>query len=164
MAVRGFDRAVFVRDPSIVARRLHPVMLTERLVAFGLVFLGREIAVGRRQTVSTMLLGNAAELPQRFLQPLGQRREALATADRLDVLPAAIGQPEMVEQMAERLAGDPDPETAAIGDIRQGLPTGRMLLPEDQLALGAFGCSPVCDTALQRAQQPVGIAAGMQPL
>ena len=70
----------------------------------------------------------------------------------------------MVEQMTERLAGDPDAETAAIGEIRQSLSARRMLLPEDQLTLGAFGRSPVRDTALQRAQQPVGIAAGMQPL
>jgi hypothetical protein len=152
MAVRGFDRAVLVRDPGIVARRLDPVMLAEGLVALGLVFLGREIAVGRRQPVGAVLLGNPAELPQRFLQTFGQRREALAAADRLDILPTAVGQPEMVKQMTERLAGDPDAETAAIGKIRQGLPAGRMLLPKDQLALGALGRSPVRDTALQRAQ------------
>jgi hypothetical protein len=40
----------------------------------------------------------------------------------------------MVEQMAERLAGDPDAEPAAIGDVRQGLPARRMFLAEDQLA------------------------------
>jgi hypothetical protein len=134
VAVRGFDRAVLVRDPGVVARRLHPVMLAERFVALGLVFLGREVAVGRRQPVRAMLVGHAAQLPQRFRQSLGQRREALTAADRLDVLPAAVGQPEMVEQMPERLSGDPDAEAAAVGEVRQGLPAGRMVLAENQLA------------------------------
>jgi hypothetical protein len=49
----------------------------------------------------------------------------------------------MVEQMPERLAGDPDAETAAIGEVRQSLPAGRMFLAEDQLALGALGRPPV---------------------
>jgi hypothetical protein len=89
MTVRGFDRGVLVRDSGIVASRLHSIMLAEGLAALGFTFLRREVAVSRRQSVGTMLLGHAAQLPQRFLQPLGQRREAHAAAERLDVLPAA---------------------------------------------------------------------------
>jgi hypothetical protein len=63
MTVRGFDRAVLVRDPGIVARRLHPIMLAEGLIAFGFIFLRREVAIGGRQSVGTMLLGHAAQLP-----------------------------------------------------------------------------------------------------
>jgi hypothetical protein len=66
--------------------------------------------------------------------------------------------------MAERLAGDADAETPAIGEVRQGLPAGRMFLPGDQLALKAFGRPPVCGAASHRAQQPIGIATGMQAL
>jgi len=75
----------------------------------------------------------------------------------------------MAEQTAERLAvglqptglsrGDADAETAAVGEIRQGLPPGRVLLAEDQLTLGSFGRPPMRDAALQRAQQPARIAA-----
>ena len=153
-----------MRDAGIVAGRLHPVMAAERGVALGLVLLGREIAIGGRQPVGAVLAGNAAELPERFLQALGQRGEALAAANRLDVLPAPEGEPEMVEQMLERLAGDRHGETAGMGEVGQRLATGRMLLPEDQLALGTLGRPPVRDAALQRAQQPIGIAAGMKPL
>jgi hypothetical protein len=66
--------------------------------------------------------------------------------------------------MTERCAGDADAETAAVGKIRQGRPAGRMLLPEDQLAFGALGRPPVRNAALQRAQQPLGIAARIKPL
>src|ERR1700722_18370294 len=35
MAVRTFDRAVLMRDTAIVARRLHPVMGAQRVIAPG---------------------------------------------------------------------------------------------------------------------------------
>jgi hypothetical protein len=33
MAMRALDRAVLMRDATIVARRLHPVMRAQRIVA-----------------------------------------------------------------------------------------------------------------------------------
>ena len=42
---------------------------------------------------------------QRFLKTLGQSREALASLNGFDILPAAVGQPEMIKAMGERLAG-----------------------------------------------------------
>ena len=42
------------------------------------------------------------QLPERFLETLGQRSKALAAADRLDVLPAAVGEPEMVRLVRRR--------------------------------------------------------------
>ena len=51
-----------------------------------------------------------------------------------------------------------------MGEVGQRLATGRMLLPEDQLAFGTLGRPPMGDVALESAQQPVRVTAGMQPL
>lgn len=40
----------------------------------------------------------------------------------------------MVEEMREGLTGERDAELAAIGEVREGLATWRVLLAEDQLA------------------------------
>ena len=66
-----------------------------------------------------MLVRHAAKLPKRFLKTLGECGEALTAADRLDVLPAAEGKPEMVEQMRERRTGIAC--TAAVGENRERL-------------------------------------------
>ena len=164
MPVRGLDRAVLVADAGVVAGRLHAVVAAELGVARRLVLLAREIAVGRREPVGAMFARHAAELPKRFLKTLGERGEALAAADRLDVLPAAEGEPEMVEQMRERRAGNRHREAAAVGEIRERLTAGRVFLAEDELALRTLGRPPVRDAPLQRAQQPIGVAAGMAAL
>ena len=117
MAVRAFDRAVLVRHAAIVAGRLHAVMGAQRLVAARQILprVVVEIAEGRRQAVAAMLQRGAAERPQRVLQPLGQRHEALAAEHDMGVLPAREGQAEVVEPMIERRAGDAD---AAIAPYR----------------------------------------------
>jgi hypothetical protein len=76
-----------------------------------------EIAEGGRQTVAAMQQRRLAERPQRVLQPLGQRHEALAAKHDMTVLPAREGQPEMIEPMVERLAGNADAEIAHVGEI-----------------------------------------------
>jgi len=101
MPMRGFDRTVLVADAGVVAGRLHAVMAAELGVACRLVLLVRKIAIGRRKSVGAMLARHAAQLPERLLHTLGERGEALATADRLDILPAAEGEPELVEKMRE---------------------------------------------------------------
>src|SRR5688500_18963383 len=105
MAVGGFDRSVLVGDAGIVAGRLQAVMVAEGSIGLGLVLALGEIAIGRREPVGAMLVRDAAELPERLLQPFGESREALSAADRFDEAPAGIGEPEMVEQMREGLAG-----------------------------------------------------------
>ena len=139
MAVRAFDRAVLVRDAAIVARRLHAVMAAQRLVAARLILprIVVEIAEGGRQAVAAMLQRRAAERPQRVLQPFGQRHEALAAEHDMGVFPAREGQPEVIEPMIERCAGDADAATAHVGEIGQPEPARRVLLPEDDVLLGA---------------------------
>ena len=108
--------------------------------------------------------GLAAELPERFLQTFGQGGEALTALNGANMLPAREGEPEVIEHMPERLAANRHREAVGMGEVGQRLATRRMLLAEDQLALRAFGRPPVCDVPLQRAQQPIRIATGMQPL
>ena len=55
-----------------------------------------------------MLPRRPAERPQGILQPFGQGDEALAAEHDMGVLEAGIGQPEVIEPMIERLAGDRD--------------------------------------------------------
>ena len=67
MAVRTFDRAVLMRDTAIVARRLHPVMGAQRVIAPGQV-LARilvQVAERGREAVAAVLVWRTAERPQR---------------------------------------------------------------------------------------------------
>jgi hypothetical protein len=109
-----------------------------------------------------MLQGRAAERPQRVLQPLGQRHEAFAAEHDMGVLPAREGQPEMVEPMIERRAGDADAAIAHLGEIRQPEPARRMFLPEDDVLLGAVQRPPPADAPLQGAAD-AGASLGMAP-
>src|ERR1019366_5760455 len=61
-----------------------------------------------------MFAWDASEIPQRVLQALGDSRKALAAEDHCGMIPAAVGQPEMIQAMREGLAGDGDVE--AVGD------------------------------------------------
>ncbi len=117
MAVRGLDRSVLVADAGVVAGRLHAVMATELGIARRLVVSAGEVAVSRREPVGAMRARHPAELPERLLDAFGERGEALSAADCLDVLPAAEGEPEMVEEMRERLAAEGDAKAAAGGEI-----------------------------------------------
>src|SRR5205085_2286696 len=119
MAVRGLDRAVLVADAGIVAGWLHAVMATELGIARRLIVSAGQVAVSRREPVGAMRARHPAELPERLLDAFGERGEALAAADRLDVLPAAEGEPEMIQQMGERLATEGNAQPAAVGEIRQ---------------------------------------------
>src|SRR4029450_468595 len=96
MAMRTFDRTVLVRDAAIVAGRLHPIVAHELLVTPSqvLFLVAGKVAEGGREAVAAVLLGHAAEGPERVLQTLGERNEALPTQDDVSVLPAAIGQAE----------------------------------------------------------------------
>ena len=62
----------------------------------------------------------------------------------------------MIKQVRERRAGNRHREAAAVGEIRERLTAGRVLLAEDELALGTLGRPLVRDTPLQRTQQLIG--------
>jgi len=166
MAVLALDRAVLVRDARVVAGRGHAVMLAQRLVAAGLVGGGIavEVAEGGREAVGAMLGRCAAKRPQGVLQAAGQGGEALAAQHRFGVLPAGIGQDEVIQPMRQHLPGNVDAEIGHIGEVRQPLLAGRVALPEDHLALCAVLGAPAAHTALDGAAQAIPVAVGMAQL
>src|ERR1700733_3993557 len=80
----------------------------------------------------------------------------------MGVLPTREGQAEVIQPMSERHAGDADAALAHIDKIRQAEPARRMLLPEDDVLLGAVECPPRADATFQRAPD-TGADLGMAP-
>src|SRR5437660_2132217 len=72
------------------------------------------------------------------------------------MLPAAAGQPEMIEAVRERLAGNGDAEAVSDGEIGQRLAAGIMALREEDLLVFAVKGAPFGDATLQRAADAVG--------
>src|SRR3990172_2205034 len=97
-----------------------------------------------------MLLRNAAERPQRVLQALGKRHEALATEHHARMLEAGEREAEVVEPVSERTAGYDHPEIAHVGEVGQPHAPRWMLLAEDHVLLGAVERAPVPNAPLQR--------------
>ncbi len=119
MAMRTLDRAVLVSDAAILVCRRHVVMGAERLAALCQILLrvGLEIAEGGGQAIAAMLLGRAAQRPERVLQPFRQRDEAFAAKNDMGVLEARKGEPEVIEPAVKRLPGDGDAKIAHIGEV-----------------------------------------------
>jgi hypothetical protein len=67
----------------------------------------------------------------------------------MGVLPTREGEPEVIEPMIQRRAGDADAVLARVGKIRQAEPARRMLLSEDDVLLGAVERPPGADAPLQ---------------
>ena len=153
MAVRALDGAVLVGDAGIVAARLHAVMGAQRIVAPGQVLAGVaiQIAEGGREAVAAMLTRGAAERPEGVLQALGQGDIALAAEHDMGMLEAGIGEPEVIEPMIERLAGDGDGEFGHVGEVGQAHAPGLVHLAEDDLLLGTMQGAPGSDPALEGA-------------
>jgi len=81
-----------------------------------------------------VLSGRTAERPESVLQAIGQRHETLAAQHDMDMLEAAIGQPEVIEPVDQWLARDGDAEIGHVGEIRQTHATGLVNLTENDLA------------------------------
>ena len=111
-----------------------------------------------------MLDRHAAERPERVLQANGQRGETLAAEHRLGMLPGRIGQHEVIQPMVQRLAGDADAGIGHVGEVRQRLLSGHMVLTEDHLPIGAVLGAPGADPALQATTQPIPVMIGMTQL
>ena len=102
-----------------------------------------------------MLARDAAQGPQGVLEALGQRGEALATEDDGGVLPAAVGEREVVEPVREGRTRDRHAEGARVGEVRQRHAAGLRGLPEDPVTRGAVQRAPVAHPPFQRPPDPV---------
>ncbi|MCY1301877.1 hypothetical protein D9M70_515110 [compost metagenome] len=95
--------------------------------------IGIEVAEGGRQAVAAVIERRTADRPQGVLKSLGQGDKAFAAKDDMGVFEARPNQPEVIEQMVERLTGDRHAEAAHVGKIRQPQPAGLVRLAEDHL-------------------------------
>jgi len=128
------------------------------------VFLLGEILERRREAVGAMLAWRSADEPERVLQPLGERREALPALDHARVFPLRVGEREVVESMREGKALHRHAQLAGVGEIRQPLRARRMLLAEDDVAVRSGERAPAPHMALQGPQLAIGKASGMPTL
>ena len=60
----------------------------------------------------------------------------------MGMLEARVGQPEVIEPVIERLAGDGDAQVGHVGEIRQPHPARLMDLAEDHLLVRAVQRAP----------------------
>src|SRR3954451_23314612 len=111
-----------------------------------------------------MFLRRSAERPEGVLQALGQGGEALAAEHDLGMLPAGVGEREMVEAMGDRLAGDGDGEVGGVSEVGQGALAGTLDLAEDGLLLATMPRLPGADAALQGAAAGAPVGLGMAAL
>ncbi len=153
MAVGAFNSAILMGDTAIVARRLHRIMFAQRVISPRQIRprVCIEIAECCREAVTAMQTWGAAQRPQRILQAFGQGDIALAAEDDMGVLEARPDQPEMIEKMLERLAGDSDRhiiEVAHIGEVRQAHAARLVGLTENDLPVLAMPRTPCPDAPL----------------
>ncbi len=147
----SFDRAVLVGDAAIVAAGLHAIMGAKRFIPICHVLrgIGIEIAECSRKAVRAVIARCAADRPKGVLQTTRQRGKTLAAFDNLGMLEAAIGQPEVIEQILEDHAGDRDLEARCVGKIRQPHASRLVNLPEHDLLIFAMARAPCADAALK---------------
>src|SRR5260370_2695673 len=160
VAIRPRYGAVLVAHAAIVAGRRHAVMAAQLTVGPREVFLLGEILERRREAVGAMLAWRSADEPERVLQPLGERREALPALDHARVFPLRVGEREVVESMREGKALHRHAQLAGVGEIRQPLRARRMLLAADDVARRAADRAPSRHMALHGPQLAIGKAPG----
>jgi hypothetical protein len=158
-----FDVAVLVAVPGLDRLPVEAVVREQRPVPL------RELRARRArrdrggETVGAVNGGDTAQLPQRVLQPVGERLERLGEADRTG-LPVRVGEHEVVDQVLERLAVDRDPQVGHVREVGRTQPPGRVDLGEEHLLGRPPGGPPRLDPPLEGAELPVGEPAGVFPL
>ena len=100
---------------------------------------------------SHVLLRGTAQRPERSLQTLGQRREALAAENHLGMPEAGPGKPEVIQHVIQLLPGNGDAESLHPGEVRQAEPARPVRLLEHDIPIGTVPGPPVADAPLQGA-------------
>lgn len=166
--------AVLVRRPHVGPLARHPVVIEQTSVPRLKFPLRRQVVDRRRQAVAAVPLRDAAEFPDRILEPVRQRFERLRRADR-NRFPVRIGQDEVVREVVERLALERDPEPVHAGEIGTRQVAGRVDLPEHHHPARTDRGLPLPHPPLERppvargklpgvlGQQPVEQGLGGQP-
>ena len=141
-------------------------MGAQRFIAARLVEPGIVIEIAKRsgEAVRTVLDRHAAKRKERVLQANGKRGETFPAKHRLGMLPGRVGQHEVIQPMVQRLAGNADAGIGHVGEIRQRLLSGDVILTEDHFAIGAVLGAPGTNPAFQGTAKPIPIMIGMAAL
>ena len=91
--------------------------------------------------VCAMLLWNSANLPQRFLNALGECLKGLTEADA-GCFYIRVGEHKMIDEVGKRLACNRDTQIVHMGKIGLGAFAWRMDLFKDNVFLWSMQCSP----------------------
>jgi hypothetical protein len=115
------------------------------------------------QAIGAVPPRNSSQFPQGVLQPFAEALEALGEADGAG-LPVGIGEHEVIDQVAERLAEDGDAEPGHAGEVALAEPTRLVDLREEHLLGRPFEGPPLLDPALQATELDVREASWKAPL
>src|SRR5262249_40402702 len=88
--------------------------------------------------------------------------EALAAKHNMGMLETRECQPEVIEPMCQRDAGNRDAQRARVSEVRQAKTAGLMLLPEDDILFWAGQCPPTSHAPFPRAPD-AGADLGVTP-
>ena len=110
MPVTAFDGTILMGNAAVVSGRLHAVIGTQCLKPFAQIFprIRVQSDKGSRETVCAGITWHPAQLPQRVLQPTGQRSEALSTRHHFSMLPTGTDQSEVINAVRKGLASNRD--------------------------------------------------------
>jgi hypothetical protein len=95
----------------------------------------RQVVHGRSQAVAAVPPRHAAQVPERRLQPVGERLERFRRTNAYR-FPVRVGQHEVVHQVIERLPGNRNAQIVHAGEVRRREVPGLMHLAEHDRAVG----------------------------
>ena len=153
MPVGSFHAAVLVCDAEVIAGGGQAIMAAQLLIELGqgLPPLPSHVTISGTEAIGTMLLRDSTTDVQGILQALREGDEAFATLYGLHVLPTAVGQAVMVEQMLEGLTVDGDGDLFEAGEVGKPHPSGFMADLEHHLFGVAVQGFPLLHSPLQGA-------------
>jgi hypothetical protein len=137
-----------------------PVVLSQEEVSR---FLGT-IDNLKHRVILTVCYATGLRISEAVRLKPGAIDSPLAPQHRFSMLPGRIGQHEVIQPMVQRLTGDADAGIGHVGEIRQRLLSGDVILTEDHLAIGTVLRTPGAHPALQATTQPIPVMIGMTAL
>src|SRR5215470_14035844 len=135
--------SIFMGHSLIIPGRLHCVVLHECLIANCPVFFFffAQLPHCSSQVISAMLFWNATDLPESFLDPLGQGLEGFAEADTSG-FHVGIGQHKVVDHVREWFTVNSHTQILHMGEVGLGTFARLMALLEDDLLLRPMHSTP----------------------
>src|SRR6266851_6735157 len=102
---------------------------------------------GGTQMIGAMLVWDTTDLPERFLQPFGERLKGF-TETHTGCLGVGVGQHQMIEHMRKWCSRNGDPEILHMGKVGLGTFAGNVLLFKHDLSVWSMQRTPMSDMTL----------------